>query len=527
MKEQDLTQQRWGGLKLWMGVLVLVLSALAPGRVAAAADLAPAVVGDWSGAMDTESGSLRIVIHVAQDKDGKLTATMDSPDQYASGIPIDSITYKEPDVHFEIAKIGGSYDGAMNQDHSEIAGNWKQSGVTLPLNFKRAAAKSSVMQPNAGLVSAADSTPVAFELYENLIYVPVRANGSRALRFVIDTGASSSVLSDKTAREIGLHPDSQQQAGAGSGEGAVRFWHAKDVSFSIGNNQMVSGDVLVLSLENVERMTGREVDGVLGTDLFRHYAVKIDYAEREIQFFDPQSFVYHGPGESVPLTLSGVPLVKASVVIPGNKAVEGLFLVDTGSHDALGLNSPFVMKNNLLGGIKAVSSVDISLGGSWPKMVGRLESFRLGSFNFEQPLIDFSQAASGQRSNAMFSGVIGGAIWRRFTVIFDYSRQEMILEPNGELKKPFADDASGLILSAEGADFSAITVRHVIENSPAAESGLREGDVITGIAEQSGSRAASLEQMREMFSQPGHQYTLVVARGTQVLRLRIKTEQIV
>lgn len=98
---------------------------------------APKVVGDWQGALDTGSGSLRVVIHVAQDNDGKLTATMDSPDQGATGIPISSITYTEPALHFEIPKMGAGYDGTMNKDNSGIAGNWKQGGGSLSLNFKR------------------------------------------------------------------------------------------------------------------------------------------------------------------------------------------------------------------------------------------------------------------------------------------------------------------------------------------------------------------------------------------------------
>jgi hypothetical protein len=119
----------------WVGVLALMVAALAMGTALAAP--APAVVGDWNGALNTGGGSLRVVIHVAQDKDGKLTGTMDSPDQGATGIAISSITYKEPAVHFEIEKFGAGYEGTVSKDNSEIAGNWKQGTVSLPLIFKR------------------------------------------------------------------------------------------------------------------------------------------------------------------------------------------------------------------------------------------------------------------------------------------------------------------------------------------------------------------------------------------------------
>lgn len=47
---------------------------------------------------------------------------MDSPDQGATGIAVSSISFKKPDLHFEIERIGGTYDGQINQDGTEIAG---------------------------------------------------------------------------------------------------------------------------------------------------------------------------------------------------------------------------------------------------------------------------------------------------------------------------------------------------------------------------------------------------------------------
>lgn len=121
--------------KLSAGLLAGTLLAITLGSALAA--LAPGVAGDWQGTLDTGSGTLRVVVHITQDKDGKLSGAIDSPDQGASGIAITSITYKEPDLHFEIDSIGGSYDGKMNKENSQIAGDWKQGGGSLPLTFKR------------------------------------------------------------------------------------------------------------------------------------------------------------------------------------------------------------------------------------------------------------------------------------------------------------------------------------------------------------------------------------------------------
>jgi len=108
----------------------LVLSATTTASVSAA-------IGDWEGKIDASGGNLRVIVHISQAPDGKLTGSLDSPDQDATGIAIDLVSYKEPDLHFAIERIGSSFDGKMIHDNSEITGEWKQSGLSLPLVFKR------------------------------------------------------------------------------------------------------------------------------------------------------------------------------------------------------------------------------------------------------------------------------------------------------------------------------------------------------------------------------------------------------
>lgn len=126
------------GLPGLLGLSPAVTGAGATANPTVVPPVAPAVIGDWQGAIDTGGGLLRIVVHIAQDIDSKLAASMDSPDQGATGIAVSSISFKQPDLHFEIERIGGSYDGKINQGSTEIAGNWKQGSASLPLTLKRA-----------------------------------------------------------------------------------------------------------------------------------------------------------------------------------------------------------------------------------------------------------------------------------------------------------------------------------------------------------------------------------------------------
>ncbi|MFN2512220.1 MAG: alpha/beta fold hydrolase [Pyrinomonadaceae bacterium] len=97
------------------------------------------IEGDWEGTLDAGGAKLRLVLHVVK-KDSVLSATLDSPDQGATGLPIDSITVSAASVRFEMKSLGGLYEGELAKDDSQIEGKWIQGGQTFPLVFKRVGA---------------------------------------------------------------------------------------------------------------------------------------------------------------------------------------------------------------------------------------------------------------------------------------------------------------------------------------------------------------------------------------------------
>jgi hypothetical protein len=105
--------------------------------VAMAAD-PPRIVGTWEGVLDPGAQPKKhVVVHISAEQDGSLSGTIDYPDQDVSGILITAITYKQHELHFESTSNLSSFDGALNKDSSEIAGNWKQGGTPLTLVLKR------------------------------------------------------------------------------------------------------------------------------------------------------------------------------------------------------------------------------------------------------------------------------------------------------------------------------------------------------------------------------------------------------
>jgi hypothetical protein len=93
------------------------------------------ITGDWQGTIRTGMGELRLVLHVAKNPDGIFKALIDSPDQGAPGVPIDSITFEGNKLRFTSAPLKATYEGTL-KGTDFIKGDWTQ-GSKLPLDFKK------------------------------------------------------------------------------------------------------------------------------------------------------------------------------------------------------------------------------------------------------------------------------------------------------------------------------------------------------------------------------------------------------
>jgi pimeloyl-ACP methyl ester carboxylesterase len=95
------------------------------------------ITGTWNGVLDIQGmAKLRLVFHI-QEENGVYTATMDSPDQGASGIPTQGVTYEHPTVTIDMSALGAKYVGAVAEDFSAINGTFTQAGLILELKLGR------------------------------------------------------------------------------------------------------------------------------------------------------------------------------------------------------------------------------------------------------------------------------------------------------------------------------------------------------------------------------------------------------
>lgn len=112
-------------------VLLGVTLAVLPPLTASAQE---AVLGTWSGSLDAGGAELRIVFHIKEEDEG-LTATMDSPDQGVTGIPVSDVTVAGDSVALAVARIGGTYEGTLASSEATIKGTWTQGGQSFAVTL--------------------------------------------------------------------------------------------------------------------------------------------------------------------------------------------------------------------------------------------------------------------------------------------------------------------------------------------------------------------------------------------------------
>jgi hypothetical protein len=375
-------------------------------------------------------------------------------------------------------------------------------------------------------VSGAEAKDIPFELYNNHIYLSVQMNDSKARRFLLDTGAGITVV-DKglaEAEKLALHGPFKISGAGGSADVA---W-AKVRSFNLPGVSLTNQVVGVIALDGLQPLTGRRIDGILGYDFLSRFVVEIDYVNRVVNLHESSSYNYKGTGEILPITLIGsVPYLRAPIVLTGRRPIEGEFNIDTGSTGSLTLNAPFVNSHQLLKFTSKTVLVPLSgVGGSAEQRVGRIGELRLGRFIIKDPITGFSQSDEGDFASTNFDGVIGNEVLRRFDVVVDYSRRQLILSPNKNFGASYDYDTSGAVLIAQPPDFELFKVHRVLPDSPAAEAGLREGDLIVAIDGQPSSRYA-LADVRQMFKYENREHTLSVSRAGQVRDIKIKLRKLI
>ena len=368
---------------------------------------------------------------------------------------------------------------------------------------------------NMSIAGGATATTFPFRLINNHIYADAWVNGHGPLLFIFDTGGQN-ILVPSTADALGVKVHGAMPGG-GVGDKVANYGLAKVASLKVGDATFKDQVVGVLNFEPND-VEGVDIKGMVGFTVFKRFVTRIDYGKHEMTLIEPEHFDPKDAGTPIPFVFDGdLPEVQGTF-----DGIEGKFQIDTGSRSALTLTGPFARKHDLRAknphGVLAVDGWGV--GGSARGYVMRGKLLTIGSVQIPNVVTSLSQQKKGAFATPAYQGNIGGGILKRFVVTFDYANHVMYLKP---LPGPVADldtyDRSGMWVNQAK---DGMQVMDVTAHGPAAQAGIKAGDVITAV---DGKPATSIPvyELRRMLRDdaPGTVVRFDVSRGNQKQRVAV------
>lgn len=404
------------------------------------------------------------------------------------------------------------------------------------------------------LKKGVDKQTIKFKLVNNLIIVPIEVNGVE-LSFVLDTGVSRPILFNitdadsvdiKNAEEIYLK-------GLGGGD-PIEAYRSDANYFRIKDAFNLNQDLyLVFDKDiNFSPRIGFPVHGIIGYDFFKDFVVKINYSSKTITLYDPKKYKEKKCRKCKTLPLKLVrrkPYVEAKVTLDSGDEMPINLLIDSGNTDALWLFSNTLNKfeeptkffEDFLGR---------GLSGNIHGKRARVKNFNWGDFKMDNAIVAYPDSLSLQYlTNINYrNGSIGSEILKRFNLIIDYPNRKITLKKNSSFKDKFKYNISGIELQHNGMRFvkeiesnfnnarnkdnaasggveivlsqrfvlslyPAFEIAEVREGSPAAEAGLRKGDIVVSVNNK-GVHSYSLQELSGIINEkPEKRIKIVIERN--------------
>ena len=327
---------------------------------------------------------------------------------------------------------------------------------------------------------------IPFNRHNNLIIIPITINRFITLKFVLDTGVETAILTEKLYADILDVNYIRQITIAGPGIiDSVEALVTNRINFSLPGGILGQNMSLLVLKEDYLKLSesiGDDVHGIIGYDIFSRFIVDINYDDNILTLIRPNKFKRKRNVTEVPIEIRGSKPFVSATIKQDNQWTDLNVMIDTGaSHAAL-------IDYNYLDGVslpeeKIVTKLGRGIAGEIPGYVGRMDSVQIDCFAFDDMLVSapFDGAYNKVIKRGARIGTFGGELLTRFRVIFDYPHHKLYLRKGGKYYDAFEYDMSGMTLNAVGRYLDTLKVVAIDENSPASTVGILKEDVILSI----------------------------------------------
>ncbi len=376
------------------------------------------------------------------------------------------------------------------------------------------------------------SVTIPFELYNNLIIIPLTFNHSLTLKFILDTGVQNAILTEKVFGDLLQFEYQRKISISGPGiKDSVDAYISNGVTLSIpGGVEADNRSVLVLEEDylNLKNQIGEEVYGIIGHEIFSMFVTRIDYDNKEIKLYDPNYFKPRKKKYRVPITITKTKPYITSYINYGDCSDSIHLMIDTGASHAL-LLDPEADTSIVVPEKTIFTNLGKGLGGDINGVLGRIPQFNIGHYSFEKVLASFPESGVYNKNikRGSRSGTIGGELLARLNPTFDYINGYMYVQKSKNFRIPFKHDMSGIFMEAKGPNLEWVVITDVKDDSPASRAGLQRNDIISKVNGQYVDEIGMSKLSQLLRSKPGRKIKFKVVRNGEVLKKCIELEKFI
>lgn len=379
----------------------------------------------------------------------------------------------------------------------------------------------------------AEKHKYTFDLYRNIIVIPVWLNGEGPFNFILDTGAGNCIITEPQ-----LVNDLQLQKGreviiSGSGENTgERAFLVHQVTVRVKN--MESLPLTMAAFEEdpflLSEYLGCTIHGILGYEFFNSFIVRLNYQTQVMTVFNPITFQPNKKYTPVPITLKNKrPFLQGFCAYHPDTIIRlEDILIDTGAGFPISLET-YSDEQIIVPEKNMNDELGVGLNGVIAGQIARTYRFGFSNFVFEDIVTAYPEYSStgSKQVNEQRNGSIGNFLLNRFTVVFYYAGGIMYMKPNGKLRQHFPYDRTGVEVIATGEEYIQFLIRTVKPGSPAEEIGILPGDEIEEINFQKVT-TLELSEIDHLLSNPAsNSITLRIKRDNKIFYMIVEMRDLI
>jgi tetratricopeptide (TPR) repeat protein len=369
-----------------------------------------------------------------------------------------SLDPDEPDYVFNLGQAA-----ARSEKYKEAADSYERFLLIAPktdadrrarirglIDFLRYLGRQGALYVPTG----ASRTSVTFEAVDNRPIVKVRVNGQKEpLRFVLDTGSGMSVVSDATAKRLGLRAVARGgMARAVGGGGKFEIVYGYLSSIEIGEVRVENVPVYIRKFFD----SNIPVDGYLGLSVVSKFLTAIDYGDRRMSLIrqrqadnletwttvrDVEGQKPQDPMLTVDSTIEVHFRTTSSGFLSGEVGLEGFekplnFIIDTAA--SISVVSEKLSQEEQLTDLLQPSRMRVygAAGVTEDVKLIQLPEVSLGLTKLAKinaAVLDMEPV--NETAGFVQSGILGGNYLRNFRLYFDFARGAIRLQPLSQKAK--------------------------------------------------------------------------------------------